>query len=479
MRAAFRPRRSDTPHDGKLFSVSCLSSSYLRPIRRITVATMDKATLTVAEVASALQRAVDHAFPAQVWVRGEIRDLSRASSGHVYFSLVDPSHETETDVTAVLPVTLFRSDKEAVNNELRRAGAMRMVDGMEVRVRGRLGFYPPRGTVQLRMTAIDTDFTLSRLAAERDRLLRRLAADGLLERNASLRFPAVPLRVGLVTSVGSAAYADFLHGLTSSGFAWRVSAANARVQGMVAGPELVAAITDLSVRGVDVIAIVRGGGSPTDLAVFNHELVVRAVATAPVPVVTGIGHEIDETLCDRVAAIAFKTPTACAAGLVQRVEAFVGGLDRLGDRIRSAAEVRLAAVSRHLSATSGRLTRGGQAVARRLIDRTSNHESRLAGAGFRLVKAERHAIAAATPRLTRSVGRSLERADQRLRDRSDTVAAFDPTRTLQRGWSVTRDDSGRLVRHPRQVSVGAALSTELAMGTIESRVELLRENPGS
>ena len=186
---------------------------------------------------------MSRAFPDEIWVQGEIRDLSRASSGHVYFTLVDT--EPEESPAAVLPVTLFESDKAVVNRILSRSGAVRMTDGVEVRIRGRLSHYAARGTVQLRMTWIDTDFTLGRLAAERARLIASLTNRGLLERNRSLPIPLVPLRIGLVTSVGSAAHADFVDELERSGFAWKVRLFDARVQGADAVADVVRGLTTL------------------------------------------------------------------------------------------------------------------------------------------------------------------------------------------------------------------------------------------
>ncbi len=214
-------------------------------------------TYTVAELATVIGRAIARALSDEVWVQGEIRDLNRASSGHVYFTLVDP--DTADAPAAVLPVTLFATDKMAVNRVLQRSGAVRMTDGVEVRIRGRVSHYAVRGTVQLRMTWIDTDFTLGRLAAERERLIRNLEARGLLAKNRALPLPVVPLRVGLITSAGSAAEADFIHELELSGFAWKVLLYPVRVQGAEAVPDIMGGLATLGGQEVDVIALVRGG----------------------------------------------------------------------------------------------------------------------------------------------------------------------------------------------------------------------------
>lgn len=453
---------------------------------------MEEHTYGVGELAAVIGRTLNRTFPDDVWVRGEIRDLSRSQAGHVYFSLVDPTEQAGAAPVAVLPVALFESDRDAVNRALLRAGAGRMSDGTEVRIRGRVNHYAARGTVQLRMTWIDTDYTLGRLAAERERLVRALAAEGLLERNAGLPFPLVPLHVGLVTSVGSAAYADFVQELDASGYGFRVTAVDARVQGPEAEPALLAAVATLAGVGVDVVAVVRGGGSASDLAAFDREAVARAVATLPLPVVTGIGHEIDETVVDRVAARAFKTPTACAAAIVARVRSFRDAMDRAAERVGVMANRRVAASDRALHLTSlrlGRAVRDRVSVAAGRLDGTDRRlrrgatvranlsDAALRAAADQIARSGRHHLAlrqaaldGVADRLGDDARHALAGADRRLEGAAAAVSASDPQRLLSRGWSVTRDEEGRLVRKVGSVGEGDGLWTTVADGTITSSV---------
>ena len=223
---------------------------------------------------------------------------------------------------------LSSRNKGSVNLALTRAGGgVRMTDGTEVRIRGRLDWYAPRGQLQLRMTAIDPAYTLGQLELLRAQLLQRLEAEGLLRANAAHPLPLVPLRVGVVTSSGSAAEADFVDELRRSGFAFDVRRVDARVQGPDAAYDIVSGIERAVADGAEVIALVRGGGARTDLAAFDDERIARAIATCPVPVLTGIGHEVDRSVADDVAHTAHKTPTACAHALVLRVRAFVDAID--------------------------------------------------------------------------------------------------------------------------------------------------------
>src|SRR5262249_31546231 len=154
-------------------------------------------------------------------------------------------------------------------------------------------FYAPTGKLTLKMRGLDPMYTLGQLAADRDRLLRRLVGEGLLDAQRRLPLPACPYRVGLVTSVGSAAWHDVTDELRRSGLRWQLVVCDTSVQGANAEYGIAGALRRLGRAEVDVIALVRGGGSRTDLATFDTEVVARAIAGLPVPVLTGLGHEID------------------------------------------------------------------------------------------------------------------------------------------------------------------------------------------
>ncbi len=403
---------------------------------------MDDRTFRVSELATAIGVALERAFPEPVWVRGEIRNLTRAASGHVYFSLVDP------DADARLDVTLFSGDKVAVNRLLVRTGAVRMADGVEIRIRGTVTHYARRGSTQLRMTWIDPEFTLGKLAAERERAIAALRSAGLLDRQRHLHLPAVPRRVALVTSAGSAAQADFVHELQRSGFSWQVALVDSRVQGPNAVTSLVAALEQARRWRPDVIALVRGGGARSDLAVFDDIELAKAVAELPIPVITGIGHEIDTSVADLVAHRAEKTPTACAAALVTAVTEFLLRLDRAERALRTATRRRLDDLDGTIERAATRLA----AASRR----------QLATATASVDALDRRTRLAARGRL-----RSAAIAIDHLAARVD---AADPRRLLQRGFSITRTAQGELVRSA-DVDVGTDLRTTTAAGTIRSIVD--------
>lgn len=406
-------------------------------------------TLTVSELSQRIAAALRRAFTTSVWVEGEIHSLSRPASGHVYFDLVEPS-ATGRRGAASIPVVLWESDKHGVNQTLKEHGAgLRMTDGLAVRIRGTVTLYAAQSRVQLQMSAIDPTYTLGRMAAERDRLLQSLAAEDLLDRNARLPLPVVPLRVGLVTSDGSAACHDFLHELEASGLGWQVTLVHARVQGLMAGAAIATALHRVADRDVDVVALVRGGGARSDLAAFDNELVARAIAHSPVPVLTGIGHETDDSVADAVAHTRFKTPTACAAGLVDHVRRYCARRDETWQAIARRADDRLHRHRRRLDATAAAVARAGRGGLRD-ADLALDAAARQVGAG--------------APRVTRHASRHLDGLAAR-------VQALDPARTLARGWSITRTADGRVLRAPDEVSAGDHLVTRLAGGEVRSVVD--------
>ncbi len=456
-------------------------------------------TLSVGELAQVLRWTLDEAFPSGVWVAGQIESISRARSGHVYLDLVERSEHAEPGAppTASVSVVLFRDDKDRVNQTIKRHGnAIRMADGLRVRIQGMLDFYPRRGQLQLRMIAIDPAHTLGVIAADREALLQVLTAEGILRRNAGMVLAPVPLRVGLVTSVGSAAHADVFRVLTSSGLAFEVFETDTPVQGADAPEAIAAAIAAAAGADVDVAVLARGGGSRTDLVAFDHELVARAIASCERPVFTGIGHETDRSVADDTAHTACSTPTAAARAVVQRVEDWLERLDDTGRSIAvrgrralAAAEHRTSRVaadaSRGTTAAIGRAERNLDAAAQRLANTGGNATAR---AGRR-VAAITYRLAQAGPTAERRAGSRLDRASARLsvsgrheirhaQRRLDAVAtrvrALDPALILGRGWSLTRRHDGKLVRSVQDVAPGDGIVTHLSDGTLDSTIRAQR-----
>jgi exodeoxyribonuclease VII large subunit len=426
-------------------------------------------TFSVGELTTQVGDALRRAFPEQVWVRGEVQNLKRYPSGHTYFTLVEKGSGTGDKVRARLACVLFRDDRPAVARALREVPGAELGNDVEVRIRGRVSVY--QGQLQLVMSAIDPVFTVGGIAANRERVLRALAADRLLDVNRRVPMPLVPLRIGLVTSRESAAYHDFVHELEVSGFAFVVGVVDVRVQGAAASRRIVWALNELSNLDVDVVVLARGGGSRADLAPFDTEIVARAIAGMRVPVFTGVGHEVDRSVADEVAHTACKTPTACAQTLVGHVRAFADGLDRAGRRAASLGRSRAQLAAQRLDEVARRVRRDAPAALARERGQVDRTHGRVQELGRRRTRDAARAIDDCARRVGELGKRGLATAAMRVDNAERAVRALDPRRVLERGYSITRADDGRVLRRAAEAPVGTELVTELAAGRVTSRVE--------
>ena len=455
----------------------------------------DGTTYDVAELVERLRDVVEDAFPDEIWIRGQIRNLNRRSrKGHVYFDLATPA-PAEKSPEAVLPVVLFDWYRKIVNRILGPEAAGQMVDGVEVRIRGAVSIYRARGQLQLQMKAIDPAYTLSRLADERGRLLAELKAAGLLERNRALSLPTLPLRVGLVTSAGSAAEADFRDVLAAGGIGWEILVVDTPVQGFGSEQRIAAALGLAEQHGAEVIALVRGGGARTELAPFDSAAVAHAVTARAVPVLTGIGHEIDRSVADVVAHTACNTPTAVAALLLGRVRAFDARALALWHDVERAAAAALAGDRQRLNGLRRRTAAGAASVCRSrrdgldrltlLIDRSARRSAERAALHLdhrceqvvdraaAALSLQRLALDGITARLHRGGTRIVSSERRRLAGLAAQMRAYDPRRALERGWTITTDEAGGLLRSVAGIAPGATLRTRMSDGTVTSTAEVV------
>jgi exodeoxyribonuclease VII large subunit len=426
-------------------------------------------TFTVSELADAVNASLRRTFSDGVWVRGEIQGWSERGN-HAYFTLADDTAGRQ----AVVRVQFFANARMRLRPLLAKH-RLRLGDGMKVRIFGHLDYYAPNGQLGLKMVDLDPRFTLGDLAQQRDQVLRRLAADGALDANRRHRLSPVPLRIGVVSSAGTAAWHDFHDELVRSGFGFHLVLADTRVQGPEAGRLVTRAIQALSHharrRGLDAIVVIRGGGARNELATFDAEPIARAIAAAPVPVLTGLGHEIDRSVADEVAHTSLKTPTACAAHLVARVAEYLGAVERCHDAVIATAVARLDAADRALAERAHRIARRTHAAVERADERLGTRVHRLRAAARRPVLDGERRLRTVTERLTARVPQLLVAEERHLAGLEARVRALDPVNVLARGWSITRRADGSVVRSPDDVAPGDVVTTHLAAGTIRSRVE--------
>lgn len=399
-------------------------------------------SLTVSELLARLQQVVVAEFPTPVWVRGEVTGYRRTSGGAAYFRLADPDV-----VAAALDISARGRVMTEIDRLLGDAGVGGLRDGVEIRLRGTIGVESRNSVVRLSLLEIDPAFTAGRLAIDRAEVIRKMTADGSMASNSHLPLPLVPLRIGLVTSRGSAAHGDFTDQLRRSQYRFAVKTAHVNVQGETAADQIAAGLTRFGPDLVDIVALVRGGGSKLDLSVFDSETVARAVATARVPVITGIGHDMDRSVADEAAAIAEKTPSAAGEWLVSRVKDYADRLDRARVHIRREGHNALARHRHQLQKAVSDIA-GGAASLRRQRD----HLEWL-----------RNDIAAASRQV-------LERQHTNLAWLSDWFSAIDLDQTLRRGFAVVTAEDGRVIKSRHHVTGGDLLRLRFADGTVTVEV---------
>jgi exodeoxyribonuclease VII large subunit len=419
---------------------------------------------TVGEVLNRVRNAAAREFRGPVWVLGEIRKMEDRT-GTLYLDLVEHGGGRWEGGDVSLSAACFKTRWRRLQTELADAGAELTV-GREVRLYGTVTVWD-NGRVFLEATNVDVAALVGQRAAERERTIRALAAEGLLDRNGILPLPLVPLRVGLVGSRDSDGYRDFIGVLDRSAYGFAVTFLHAPVQGPAAGRALADALAALD--KIDVACLVRGGG--TDLDAFDAEVLARAIAASPVPVLTGIGHTADRCVADAAAHTACPTPTACAQTLVARVEAFDQTVADRAIRLAGAGATHLARHADGLAVRASSLTRG----ARRDIDASTLELARKAlrlspvNLGDRLRARQEH-LAGETARLVAGSQRTLNEAARTTAGQLTQLRAHAPERVLARGYSLTRTAAGDLVTDAAGLTAGDVIATAFGQGTATSVV---------
>lgn len=390
--------------------------------------------MSVASLTARIKSSLESGFP-DLWVAGEVSNFSRPSSGHCYFTLKDDA--------AQIRAVMWRGSASRLRFDLK--------DGLELVCHGRIDVYAPRGSYQLVVEQAQPK-GVGALELALQKLREKLAAEGLFDRERKRPLPAFPRRIGFVTSPTGAAVRDFLQVLSRR---WRgvdVLVIPTRVQGDGAAEEIAAGIAAANRlrEPLDALVVGRGGGSLEDLWCFNEEAVVRAIAASRVPVISAVGHEIDVTLSDLVADVRALTPSEAAERVAPSADDLINRVRSLGGRLHGAAR-------RHVAVGRERVERVSRS--RPFARPHAVHEDR----SRRLDELDRSA--------QRAVRRLVERGQARLAAVAGKLESLSPLGVLRRGYSLTTDEEGNLVRSTDGVSAGDRLTTRLAEGKVISVVE--------
>lgn len=442
------------------------------------------AILQPAQLNTLARDLLEGAFPS-VWVEGEIGNLSRPASGHMYFNL--------KDARAQVRCAMFKPRSQWLR--------FRPADGMRVLVRGRLTLYEARGDYQLILEHMEEAGEGALLRALEE-LRQRLAAEGLFDAARKRPLPALPRRIGVLTSPSGAAVRDVLTVLGRRFPLARVDVIPIPVQGADAAPRIVSMLRDTYAAGrYDVLLLTRGGGSLEDLWCFNDEALARAIAESPVPLVSAIGHETDTTLADHAADLRVATPSAAAELLVPDQRALLRSVDTARQQLDAAIRRRADALSQRADRAWLRLAavRPGRQLAR-LGDLLHALGHRLDGTAATVVARRRQAMTQLGIRLqarhpgtqlvagrdrgsraATALGRAMQQrllaSTQALGGALRALQALSPLATLERGYALVLDPDGRARSRAADIRPGQALELRMHDGQLDVRVDSVR--PGT
>jgi exodeoxyribonuclease VII large subunit len=414
-----------------------------------------------------------------LWLEAEISNFARPSSGHWYFSLKDAG--------AQVRCAMFRQRNMLC--------AFTPRDGQKVLVRARIGLYEPRGEYQLIVDHME-DAGLGALKRQFEELSAKLAAEGLFAAERKRSLPGLPKRIGIITSPTGAAVRDILHVLARRFPAVAVMVYPVPVQGAQAAAEIIAALQAAGRRNeCDVLILARGGGSLEDLWAFNDERLARAIVASSIPVITGIGHEIDFTIADFAADVRAPTPSAAAELVVPDAEEWLNSFVRLGLRLQRCmhrrleesrerlrwltARAALVSPAARLGAQAQRLDELEQCLVRALRRRLQDRRERLRWLTGRTALVSPAArlsqqllrLKNLDERLNRAWRHAFDSRREKLLPLVRTLNAVSPLATLERGYAIVTAEAGEILRDAADVQPGSIIEARLARGRVRAKVE--------
>ena len=446
-----------------------LGFSFKPPERRIW---------TVRDLVTAVRTSLEREY-GDTWVEGEISNFRAHDSGHLYFTLKDQSTQ--------IRIVMFRSQAKLLR--------FRPADGMQVVARGRVTIYEGRGELQIAAEYLEPKGA-GALQIAFEQLKAKLEAEGLFDPARKKPIPALPRRIGIVTSPQAAALRDILHILHRRHHTASVLIFAAQVQGEAAAGEVAAGVRYFNKSGcVDVIIVARGGGSAEDLAAFNHEGLARAIADSEVPVISAVGHETDFTIIDFVADLRAPTPSAAAELVILSRQQIEDQADGLHQRLARAMRYRLlmgrqaltqvaqhGAFARMMDGVNQRGQKLDEAtlrlerVERAILERHRRRWETAAAAvrhydARRMLAAVRKELQGQITATSSAMTTLLFRRRSKVNQLSGQIEALSPVAILERGYALVFDSSGKLLKDASQVQVGDEISARVAKGTIESVVK--------
>lgn len=410
--------------------------------------------ITLTELQGLIRDKIYEALPGAYWVIAEIAEMKVHTAGHCYLELTG----TETPggkVTARARATIWASKFRSLNTYFNASTGIPLRAGITILFRATVEYHELYG-LSLNITDIDPAYTAGDMALRREAIIRRLTAEGVLSMNSGLPLTPYPRNLAVVSSSKAAGYQDFINHLVNNpyGYAFRITLFEAVMQGETTMASVTEALDSISemISEFDVVVIIRGGGSTIDLSWFDSYEIAYHVTQFPLPVLTGIGHEKDQSVTDMVAWKALKTPTAVAGFIVERTMECENNIIGMAESLVSAVEGAMEAAEERLSSIQNRITATARLMVRLKEEKLSNHAGRLARASANV----------------------LNRAKEATDRMEDALRHLNPAGVLRRGFTLT-SRNGTIIQSASELKQGDTIKTYFAEGTAESMVEKINK----
>ncbi|MGM9693338.1 MAG: exodeoxyribonuclease VII large subunit [Alloprevotella sp.] len=423
-------------------------------------------------VRGVLEQTLDEAY----WIVAEVSEMRVAANGHCYLEFVEKD-ASGTKFIAKARANIWRSTYDLLAPWFEQSTGHRLQAGLKVLVRVTATFHEVYG-FSLNVIDIDPNYTLGDMERRRREILAQLREDGVLTLNKELELPRLTKRIAVISAATAAGYGDFCRQLEQSGFLFTTRLFPAAMQGEKVEESVINALDAVAGEQADwdAVVIIRGGGAVSELSSFDSYLLAANVAQFPLPVLTGIGHERDDTVTDSVAHCKFKTPTAVAAFLIERRKDEWDLFSELSERLQEAVEQAISERKSHLNALASRL----HLIAVRYASKRAGHiahlEARAELLARQRVKAEWQRIIPLQTRLTPAAKAFISKKKEALNHADRAITLASPERILKMGFSITTS-GGRIVRNAATLKAGDRLATQFADGTIESIVTSPTDKP--
>ncbi len=431
---------------------------------------MEKKAVSLYEMLGQIKAAMKSYLPQSWWVVGEISEIKINYSGHCYLELIEKEESNES-VKAKARATIWSSAFRMIQPYFETSTQTRLAAGIKIMVKVSAEFHELYG-FSLNITDIEPSYTIGDLARQKLEIIQRLKAEGVFDMNRSLPFPAIPQRIAIISSKTAAGYGDFVNQLTrnSYGYHFDIRLFQAVMQGQEAEQSVIGALDEIYAREefFDAVVIIRGGGSQTDLNCFNSYWLNLNICQFPLPILTGIGHEQDDTIADMVANKRLKTPTAVA-------EFLIGCFSEADQEIAGRSLDLYNLVKDRIQLEKNRLDRAVMKLKPAITSRLDHNRNQLVLKSVkmksitgRLLQNESNSLQSMKNQLNNRISHYLKNAQHKLEMLDKKKQYLDPFHILKRGYSITYHQ-GKVVKNASLLKPDDILETKLSEGTIKSK----------